>query len=147
MRHTTPRDRLEWLRQIPGLRGSPDRELEKVARLIDDKEVPAGYVLAREGTTAREAFVIAEGWAMVTISDRQVATLGPGSFVGELAMLDRGTRTATVVAQTPMRLLVIGPSAFPTLLALPSVATGLSRALAGRLRDTDSQLAASPPPP
>ena len=125
------------LRRVPLLEPCTDRELTEVSRHVDEKEVPAGFVLTRQGATGRQAFVIVEGWAAVTIDGEPVAALGPGEVVGEVAMLDHGTRTATVVAKSDMQVLVVGPEAFPEFAAQPTVARGISRSLAERLRQAD----------
>jgi CRP-like cAMP-binding protein len=130
---------LALLRSVPMLRGCSDRELARVGQMVDEVVVPEGQSLMVEGAHAKEAFVIVEGWAAVTVHGEPVAALGPGQFVGEVAMLDRGPRTATVVAKTPMRLLVIGPAAFAEFARAPGVSTGLALTLARRLRDADSR--------
>jgi CRP-like cAMP-binding protein len=126
------------LRRLPLLAGSSDRELAEIARLVDETTVPAGARLTRKGEAAREAFVIVEGWAAVMHDDEPVAALGPGQFVGEMAMLDGGPRTATVVAKTDMRLLVVGPAAFSAFANQPKVARNMATQLAGRLRNSQA---------
>ena len=76
------------------------KELQAVAKATDEMELPAGRVLCEQGSTGREAFIILDGTAEVTRNDQQVAIAGPGTCVGELALLDHGPRTATVTAQT-----------------------------------------------
>lgn len=131
------------LRSVPAFRTCSDRELEEVARLVDEASIPEGQTIITEGSMARQAFVILEGWAAVTVHGEPIAALGPGQFVGELAMLDHGPRTATVVAKTPMRLLVIGPAAFGAFSREPSIGARLAEGLAGRLRDADAKLVPS----
>src|SRR5271156_5313509 len=92
-----------------------------------------------------EFFVIVEGKARASRKDVELATLGPGSFFGELALLDGGKRTATVVAQTDMRLLVLSRREFPDLYRFnPSVAGKIIGELGARLRKTDEMLDPTP---
>ena len=130
----------EGLRVLPALRGLDRRELSKLARLVDEVTVDAGEILIREGDVARKAFVIAEGTARVTIGDQLVCELGPGQIVGETAMLEHGPRTASVVAATPVRLLVIGPSDLYSFAGLPPVARAVMSTLLSRLRAADVRI-------
>lgn len=114
------------------------KEVSAIASLADEVDVPAGYELAHEGRIGREFFVIADGEAKVSRGGRKVVTLGPGSFFGEMALLDQGPRTATVTAQTPMRLFVLDSRSFSSLIeAAPPVARKMLRALAQRLRTAE----------
>jgi CRP/FNR family transcriptional regulator, cyclic AMP receptor protein len=114
-------------------------ELGRVASLVDQVEVPAGRVLAREGDPGWEFFIIAEGKARATKRGRKVASLGPGAFFGEMSLLDQGPRSATVTAETDMQLLVLSSRSFSTLIEdYPSVSRKLLRGLAERLRSAQS---------
>jgi CRP/FNR family transcriptional regulator, cyclic AMP receptor protein len=134
MRSDPSPTRLELLRGVPGFRGRTDRELAAAARLLEEAEVAEGTVLIREGADGQQAYVILEGWAAVTVHGEPVAALGPGQFVGEMAMLDRGPRSATVVAKTTMRLLSIGPEAFESFTGQPDITRSIARSLSERLR-------------
>jgi CRP-like cAMP-binding protein len=91
-------------------------------------------VLVREGEAGHEAFVIMEGSATVTRKGETIAQLGVGDVVGELAPLTGGNRTATVVADTPMELLVIGQREFAGLLdEVPGLAVRVLQNLAHRM--------------
>jgi CRP/FNR family cyclic AMP-dependent transcriptional regulator len=115
----------------------PKHELRRIAALVDEIEAPTGKVLAREGNPGREFFVVVEGRATATRRGRKVATIGPGSFFGELSLLDNGPRAATVKADTDMRLLVLTSREFSSLLDdVPSVARRILRGMAERLRAT-----------
>jgi CRP-like cAMP-binding protein len=95
-----------------------------------------------QGQPGREAFVIVDGRATVRIGDTDVAELGPGDHVGELALLDGGTRTATVTAATDMTVLVISQRAFFGLLdEVPGLARKILASIAGMVRELDQQLA------
>jgi CRP-like cAMP-binding protein len=140
MRRKLSPTKLALLRRVPAFRYCSDKELGRLAPFVDEAEVAAGTVLAREGGAAREAFVIIDGWAAVNVCGATVATLGPGQIAGETAMLDPGPRTATVVATTPMKLLVVGPRAFGDFASQPAVARGIASELAERLRKADSRI-------
>ena len=85
------------------------------------------------GEYAREFFVIREGTAGVMRDGERLATLGSGDFFGEIGLLESGWRTATVVAETPMKLLVMAPQEFKTLMhAFPTVASCIERAVESR---------------
>ena len=107
----TRRDsKIELLRAVPLFSRCSARELRSIASIADEVEVKEGKELTREGERGREFFVILEGQADVRRKSRKVNTLGPGEFLGEIALLTHVPRTATVAATTPMRALVItGP--------------------------------------
>ncbi len=119
------------------------RELRLVEKSLDEVTVPAGTVLTEEDTAGREFFFIVEGHAAVRRNGRKVALLGPGDYFGELALLDRGPRSATVVADTDMVLLNMSQREFYGLLEeVPPLARKLLTAMAGRLREADSKVSA-----
>jgi CRP/FNR family transcriptional regulator, cyclic AMP receptor protein len=114
------------------------RELARIASLVDEVEAPKVKVLVRQGDTGQECFVISEGKAKATIRGRGSAVLGPGSFFGEMSLLDRGPRSATVTAETDMRLLVLGSREFSSLInEVPVVAVRIMQGLAERLRTAE----------
>jgi CRP/FNR family cyclic AMP-dependent transcriptional regulator len=111
------------------------RELRELAALADEVEVSAGKVLAREGGLGSEFFVIAEGRAQVERDGHTVATLGPGDFFGEVALVDPGPRLATVTAAEPLRAFVLTTRGFWELLDRNhKIAQKILRTLAKRLR-------------
>jgi CRP-like cAMP-binding protein len=140
MNRRTSNEKVTLLRQVPELSSCSDRELGELARLVDQVEVDEGHVLIKEGAIGQEAFVIVDGWAAVTIHGEPVAALGPGQFVGEMALLDHSPRSATVVAKTAMTVLVVGRQDFASLAMTPGVGRGLARTLAERLRTADLAL-------
>ena len=118
--------------------GCDRKELSQIASLATEIDVPEGKVLAQEGTPGREFYVILDGKAGVAIGGRDVATLGPGDFFGEMALLDQGPRVATVTAETPMEVAVLDPREFSTLVEEhPGVARKILKVLAQRLRDSE----------
>lgn len=110
------------------------RELRELAETADEVVVPAGYVLTKEGASGREFVIIVDGAAEVVRRGRRINTLGSGDFLGEIALISRGPRTATVRTTAPTHALVITASAFRRLLRrMPSIQTKVLQALAERL--------------
>lgn len=126
--------KLELLRSVPALRTHSDRELARVAPLVDEVRFRAGDVLMQEGRPGDEVFVIVAGTASVTLRGERVAALGPGDFAGEMALLDHSPRSATVTAATDVTALVLGPQDFGALLDRPAVGRRIAMELAARLR-------------
>jgi CRP-like cAMP-binding protein len=92
------------LERVPLFSELSDRQLRKLSQLFRDRPVPAGTTLVREGKMSGISFfVVAEGLAVVTVAGTEVARIGPGDFFGELALIARRERAATVTAETPMR--------------------------------------------
>ena len=113
---------MDYLRDVTLFTDCSNDELGKIASLTTEITVSAGRVLMEQGDIGLEFFVIIEGEAAVIQNGWQVATRGPGSFVGEHALINHGFRTATVVAETDMRLLVQSRREFSSLdHAAPSV--------------------------
>jgi CRP-like cAMP-binding protein len=83
------------------------RELQRVASVADELDVPEGKTLLQQGDFAHEFMVVLDGRAQVIRDSEQIAELGEGDFLGEAAALSRGQRNATVVASSPMRVLVM----------------------------------------
>ncbi len=115
-------------------------ELRSLRRALDEVRVPKGRVLCEEGTIGREFFFIVDGTAVVRRKGKTVARLGPGRYFGEMALLDRRPRSATVVSDTDMDLLVLGQRQFNAVLeAAPSMTRKLLAAMATRLREADER--------
>ena len=131
---------LEHLAKVPLFSSCSTRDLQKIARAGDEVVMPAGSVIVDQGQTGREAFVILDGTALVKRNNKKVAVLSSGAVVGELSLLDHGPRTATVVAETDVSLLVIGQRQFLGVLdEVPALSHKLMSTLAGRIRDLDRQ--------
>jgi len=115
-------------------------QLRTIRRQVEEVKVPAGKVLVEEGTLGREFFFIVEGTASVRNGNRKVATLGPGNYFGELSLLDRKPRSATVTSETDMVLLVLDQRRFNGLLdEMPTLAHKLLSAMAQRIREADAR--------
>jgi CRP/FNR family transcriptional regulator, cyclic AMP receptor protein len=133
-------EHLRHLAQVPLFGACSKKDLTAVARASDEIDVPAGKVLVEEGRFGHEFFLILDGQAEVTRGGRRLATLGPGQYFGELALLDKGPRSATVRASAPSTVLVIGHQELTTLLdSVPGLARKLLVAMAGRLREADAR--------
>jgi CRP/FNR family transcriptional regulator, cyclic AMP receptor protein len=129
------KDVAERLAGVPIFAGCSRKELLTIAKVVRTIEHDPGDAIAEEGQPGAGLFVIEEGEADVTIGGRTINHLGPGDFFGELALLDGGPRTATVVATTPMQLFALTEWVFRGLLVEhPSIAFHALEAVAGRLR-------------
>jgi CRP/FNR family cyclic AMP-dependent transcriptional regulator len=95
------------LKSIPLFADVPDEELGQIATFAQEVSVDQGRELVREGDFSYEFMVIEEGEAEVTRDGERVADLGPGDFFGEMGLLEKTLRTATVTAKTPMRLVTL----------------------------------------
>jgi CRP-like cAMP-binding protein len=111
------------------------KELSQIAAVTEEIRVPSGSVVVEEGEPGDKFYAVAEGLAHVLVNGKKVASIWPGSFFGEMALLDQGPRSATVTAELPTRLLVLNARDFATVVKNnPSVALKIMRALAERLR-------------
>ena len=100
MLHRPPADaKLERIRALPLFAGSGRAELSEATRLLDEVSVPAGRVLMHEGRPGWEALLVAEGEAVVEVHGREVARVGPGAVLGEMALLGDHYRSATTTAR------------------------------------------------
>ena len=136
-------ERVELLQSVWLFERCTPKELEAIARLTTPLVADEGKVLAREGNNGGEFFVIVEGTAEAAIDGIHIAELGPGQFFGEMALLDRGPRVATVTARTSMLLLVLSGREFEELIeqSIPSVSRRMLMVLGQRLREADERVA------
>jgi CRP/FNR family transcriptional regulator, cyclic AMP receptor protein len=130
----------EHLAAVPLFEGLSKKQLRRISSLMTRLDEPAGKVLTREGQQGYEFFIVLEGEVEVRQGDRLVATRGPGEYVGEIALLDKRPRTATVVATTPLLVEVLSRREFMSLLAqAPELSEQLLATMARRLADLETQ--------
>ena len=133
-------DYLDHLAQVPMFSACSKKDLQTIGRASDEVSVANGKVLVQEGKPGHEFFLILDGNASVTRNGRKIAALGPGQYFGELALLDRGPRSATVTADSDMQVLVLGQREFAGVLdEVPGLARKMLAAMAGRLREADTK--------
>jgi CRP/FNR family cyclic AMP-dependent transcriptional regulator len=138
-RHNTT---IERLGAVPLFAACQRAELMLIARTLCEHHVPAGRILMRQGDVGRDFAVIVDGTATVLVDDRAIATLGAGALVGEIAVLDRRPRTATVVAETDLVTQVGTASDLVELIAhAPNMTRKVLAGLAGRLRAATLEVA------
>ena len=132
----------EWLAQVPLFNGLSKKQLREVSSLATRLDEPAGTLLTKEGRVGNEFIIVLEGEIEVRKGDEVVATRGPGSYVGEIALIDNRPRTATVIAKTPVVIEVIGRREFRTLLAdAPELQTEIMNTMAQRLAELEAPVA------
>jgi CRP/FNR family transcriptional regulator, cyclic AMP receptor protein len=131
--------KLELLKRTPLLAGLGRRDIEEVGRLVDEVDLRAGHVLMREGDIGREFFVIIDGQVRIEKGGAMVRMMGPGEWLGDIALITEGPRTATATTETPSRLLVLNHGAFHQLMdKYPSIRLCVLDAMANRIRDLDT---------
>jgi CRP/FNR family transcriptional regulator, cyclic AMP receptor protein len=124
------------LKQIPLFATLSKHELKAAAQLADEIDVKEGEHLAEEGRFAHEFFAIQDGKADVIHGDKVIAQLGPGDFFGEIALVKTDRRIASVVATTPMKLVVIfGPNFNSLASSMPNVKEKIDAAIEVRCAD------------
>ncbi|HEY3544105.1 MAG TPA: cyclic nucleotide-binding domain-containing protein [Gaiellaceae bacterium] len=126
--------KIELIKRVPLFAGCSKHELQQIASLADELDLPAGRNLTKEGAIGHEFVVLAEGAADVRRNGRKINSLGEGDFVGEIALVTGRPRTATVTTTEPSRLLVITASSFRKLLRdTPAIQSKVLEAVARRL--------------
>jgi CRP/FNR family cyclic AMP-dependent transcriptional regulator len=126
--------KIDALKRAPLFADLSRKELVAVARLVDELEVPAGQVLAREGEIGHEFFVVVEGEVEFSRDGRRLPVDGPVDFFGEISLIEHTERLATVRAKTPLRVFVLADREFSSLLdSNPRIERKVLKALARRL--------------
>jgi CRP/FNR family cyclic AMP-dependent transcriptional regulator len=127
---------LERVALLDGIRG---RDLERLARLFRERTFPQGSAVTAEGEPGIGFFVITGGSADVSVGGELRTTLGSGDSFGELALIDEGPRTATIVAASELRCLALSAWDFkPFVEEHPTVAWALLQTLARRIRELEA---------
>ncbi len=124
------------LSALPLFDGLPASDLRVLSSLSTPLELPAATTLAREGTSGAEFLMVLAGEVEVSRGSTLIATRGPGSHLGEIALLERCPRTATLVAKTPVSVAVANRGEFTTMLRLmPEIAERLDASTTQRLAE------------
>ena len=135
------KDHVRHLSEIELFKNSTKKELNRIARAGTEVNFAPGAEIVGQGDVGTEAYVILEGTATVRRGTRKIATLGPGDPVGELALLDKGTRTAYVIADGEVETLRLSAKEFGKLLdEMPSLSRKLLSTLAARVRELDRRV-------
>ncbi|MBM3663504.1 MAG: cyclic nucleotide-binding domain-containing protein [Actinobacteria bacterium] len=133
------RDTHERFRRLPMFAGCSEAELAEIDRLADEVSIEPGRVVMRQGDLGQEFAVVVSGSLDVVKDDVAVASLGPGDYFGELALLETIPRTASVVATSDVVLEVIDRRGFNTLLDdLPSLSRSMVKGMAHRLVELEA---------
>ncbi len=133
-------DVLAYLTKVPLFSACSKKDLALVAKHSEHLTIPAGTEMTTEGRVGYEFYVIIDGKATVHRNGRKVNTIGPGESFGELSLLDRAPRNATVKAETSIDALILGQREFSALLDLvPTLAHKLLVGLARRIHQVDSK--------
>jgi CRP-like cAMP-binding protein len=133
-------EKLELLQRVPLFAGVDREGLEEIGRIAEEIEAQAGTDLTHEGRHEGYFFVIVSGSVRIDRGGQTINTMGPGDFLGEIALLDGGPRTATATTDAPSRLLKITHQEFHQLLdTSPGVRTAVLEAAGARLRAMDAE--------
>ena len=128
--------KVELIKHVPLFARCSRRELAEIAALADEIDIPEGREIIREGERGREFFVLLDGEAVVRRKGRKLATLKAGDFAGEIALVSRIPRTATVKTTTPARALVVTDQAFRSVMhRSPQIQDKVLEALAERVAE------------
>jgi CRP-like cAMP-binding protein len=132
--------KIQHLSQVRLFTSLNKKELGLIARAADVVTVKPGTEIVTQDTPGHEFYLVMSGQAAVRRNGRKIATLGPGDYFGELALLDRGPRSATVTAETEVELAVISQREFLGVLSeVPEVSLKLLKSMAARLREADTK--------
>ena len=129
--------KIDLLRKVPLFAECTKGELRKLATIADEIDLREGTVLTREGRAGREFFVIVDGTVRVTKGTRKLTDLGPGDWLGEIALLTKAPRTATATATSPVVALVLVDREFRRVVnEMPSILMKILSSVAERLART-----------
>jgi CRP-like cAMP-binding protein len=127
------------LERVPLLSNLDKKDLKAMSREMSERTFPEGADVTVTGHTGVGFFVIDEGRATVRVGDRVIASLGPGDYFGEMALIDKGTRSADITADTELRCYCMTAWSFrPFVRNHPDLAWALLEAMVGRVREAQS---------
>jgi CRP/FNR family transcriptional regulator, cyclic AMP receptor protein len=136
-----PSEVIRHFQSIPLFSSVSKRGVRQIVAAGTEIDVPAGKELVREGEIGRHLYVIVWGTATVWKNGRRMSELGPGDFFGELAFLDGAPRTATVIARSDMRVIILGPREMDLIIERePIIAKRLLEVMAKRVRQNERSL-------
>lgn len=134
------RPSLDLIRGVPLFAGTDNAFLERLAGEFNERRFAAGETIAEEGEAGLTLIVIESGEVTVSVHGRDVGRLGPGDAFGEMALIDRSARSATVKADTEVRGYQLPVWSFrPLIESNPEVAWALLEALAQRVRQAEGR--------
>jgi CRP/FNR family transcriptional regulator, cyclic AMP receptor protein len=132
---------IERIRSVPLFSEFGDKDLQRVAAIAKEVEFPAGKVIAKQGESGVGFHMIAEGETSITVDGVEHATLGPGSYFGEISLVDGGQRSATVTAKTDLKTVSLTSWDFSALLdEYPGLSRGLLIEVCRRLRAVEKSI-------
>lgn len=130
--------KMDLLRRVPLFTQCRGEPLDLISRLADEVDVPDGYTLMRQGDIGQEFFLIVEGTVRIDRDGATINRLGPGDYLGEIALLDESRRSASAVTEGPAKLLVITHQGFNSLLDSSStIRNAILQGLAARMRQLE----------
>ncbi|MEA2507852.1 MAG: family transcriptional regulator, cyclic receptor protein [Actinomycetota bacterium] len=133
--------KLEVLRSVPIFSGCSDKELREIGKMTKEVKFPEGKQICEQGQTGLGLHVITDGETRVVVNGRTRRRLGPGAFFGEMALLDNGPRSATVIAESPVSTLSLSAWDFKEgIRDHPTIALKVLEEVSKRLREVDSNL-------
>jgi len=128
----------QTLAKVPLFSGVKPKDLTRLEKRMQERSFNEGDEITKEGESGIGFFVIEDGNATVSIGGKILRTLGPGEYFGEVALIDSGPRSATVVATTDLRCRGMSAWEFkPFVEEHPDVAWALLETLVGRLREAE----------
>jgi CRP/FNR family cyclic AMP-dependent transcriptional regulator len=132
---------IERIRSVPLFSGFGEKELQRVAAIVKEVSFPAGKDIAKQGESGVGFHMIVEGQATVSVDGVEHATLEPGSYFGEISLIDGGPRSATVTAKTDLKTVSLTSWDFNALMdQFPELSRTLLKQLCRRLRDVEQSI-------
>jgi len=131
---------IELLQRVPLFSGLDRNHLEMLGRSFRERTFPAGHTVAEEGAGGIGFFVIESGEATVSVGGEERRKFGPGDYFGEIALIDEGARTATIIADTELKCWGITGWEFrPLVESNASIAWAMLKTMVHRLREADER--------